>query len=154
LGVRSWSHYADGHRGIALHFESRKPPFQLTWQVTYSRDYPQIVAGGLRSADENWRRLRQALLVKDTDWAYEEEYRFFAPQTEQSADLLRRFDVTCRDGFLYVPQSTIVGVTLGAKMPAEARDELLDFLKANRPDIAVRRAQLARARFEVEVVNA
>jgi hypothetical protein len=146
-----WSHYASGHRGVAIHFDATKPPFNLTWEVRYTRVYPTVEAGGERSVDENWRRLSQSLLIKDEDWAYEHEYRFLAPQTKKAVQMLNRRGVKHEGGFLHIDPRLVVGVTLGAKMPQDARDDLLEFLRANRPDVGVRHARLATDRFEVEI---
>lgn len=146
-----WSHYADGHRGIAIHFDATRPPFCLAWKVQYSIEYPVVVAGGDRSTEENWRRLEQSLLVKDRDWSYEEEYRFLAPLSCQSIETLSGHGVLHGDGYLHVHPSIICGVTLGAKMPADVEADLLAFLERERRDVVVRRAKLADARFEVVV---
>jgi hypothetical protein len=63
-----WSHYADGHKGIALHFDSHAAPFDTVFavEVRYAERYPEYSLFDPEPV---------ALYTKSTLWYYEEEYR-------------------------------------------------------------------------------
>lgn len=75
-----WSHYANGHRGICLEFDTSSPLFEKIFNVTYSDDYPkfnpiEVILNKERFSSD--RSLFAPLLAKFTCWEYEREWRAF-----------------------------------------------------------------------------
>jgi len=77
--IMMWSHYADGHRGFCLEFDTSQLPFSKTLEVTYVDHPPLInpvdvlVQGP--SEDESNELLRAFVLTKARCWRYEQEWR-------------------------------------------------------------------------------
>ena len=70
--VRLWSHYADGHRGIAIAIDFPEMHNQL-FPVTYSETLPSF-AGGILAEKPT---IKEVLSCKTNHWDYEAEYRLF-----------------------------------------------------------------------------
>jgi hypothetical protein len=64
-----WSHYANGHRGICLEFDTAKLGYPAL-EVRYSTDYPEF-----DPALEGTERTARLILTKYKRWAYEREWR-------------------------------------------------------------------------------
>jgi hypothetical protein len=81
-----WTHYAEGHRGIALGFDI--PNGQNLHKVTYPEDNRRMPLNyeelqGLRGTDKSDAAALEKILsdgftVKAKSWSYEQEYRRFA----------------------------------------------------------------------------
>ncbi len=74
-----WSHYADGHRGFCLEFDTSLPPFSRALEVNYSDSVPTIdpidvLVEKYREADGN-ELLKAFVLTKALCWSYEREWR-------------------------------------------------------------------------------
>ena len=69
-----WSHYADGHRGLCLGFDTKNSPFRLALKVSYQDRYPTrhhpIIDPMQRGFED-----RSILATKSKVWSYEDEYR-------------------------------------------------------------------------------
>jgi hypothetical protein len=136
-----WSHYADGHKGIALHFDSGVAPFDRVFEVQYSERYPEypFPAFGSIASDE----AAQAMLyTKSARWDYEEEHRVIrvvAEGTEQQR-VSREMGLQWDGQFATLSESAIVGVTLGTAMPGELARELTAEIADRRPALEVWRA--------------
>jgi hypothetical protein len=73
--ILMWSHYANGHRGFCLEFDTRFDPFRDTekvHQVIYSNLYPSIKATDPVLLPE---LSIIPLITKSLHWHYEEEWR-------------------------------------------------------------------------------
>lgn len=70
-----WSHYADGHKGFCLEFDTTlfliqaQPKYK---EVIYSNSYPKLSLLDIKRAPD---RLYEPLRTKSKDWTYEEEWR-------------------------------------------------------------------------------
>ena len=77
--IMMWSHYADGHRGFCLEFDTSLPPFTKAMQVCYSDTVPSInpidVLVEDHSDAEDNELLRAFVLTKAPCWSYEREWR-------------------------------------------------------------------------------
>jgi hypothetical protein len=77
--IMMWSHYADGHRGFCLEFDTSQPPFSKALQVTYVDTPPLLnpvdVLVEDPSDDKNNALLRALVLTKARCWSYEQEWR-------------------------------------------------------------------------------
>ncbi|HEX9825480.1 MAG TPA: DUF2971 domain-containing protein, partial [Flavobacteriaceae bacterium] len=70
-----WSHYANGHRGIAIGFEIDKSKYNIE-EVAYN---------GLTSFNifpQKFDDLKSVFLNKLKEWSYEEEYRIIAEKQD------------------------------------------------------------------------
>lgn len=71
-----WGHYADGHRGFCLEFDTSSSEFDRFKKVEYFEESPslsvsKVVAGDTAGA------FAAILCSKPTEWAYEQEWRMF-----------------------------------------------------------------------------
>lgn len=68
-----WAHYADGHRGFCLEFDTALGPFEKVQPVTYCDHYPKIdvVAAALGTKAMSL----PILTTKSMDWSREKEWR-------------------------------------------------------------------------------
>ncbi|MBI1397986.1 MAG: DUF2971 domain-containing protein [Betaproteobacteria bacterium] len=71
-----WSHYAKRHTGIALGFEI---PSDMLMDVIYTatRPPPESIYRAYQTQAEGEAYVRELLLTKFNDWAYEDEVRVF-----------------------------------------------------------------------------
>lgn len=106
-----WSHYADGHSGVALVFDASHGEFALAYRVDYVRERVPL---DITSQDLN-EVLRATLLSKRAAWAYELEDRCIAPEPWEP-DTLRLEAQHLR----FMP-AQLLGVIFGAK--ASPQDE-------------------------------
>lgn len=67
-----WGHYTNGHRGIAIGYDTSISPFSDAAPVTYSREFPSI-----NSLNEI---LNTICFVKSPHWEYESEYRIVSTE--------------------------------------------------------------------------
>lgn len=75
-----WSHYADGHRGYCLEFDTSFKPFDKNlFKVRYSKEYPKWkLANIAANANEVFQESDIGhLLHKYETWKYEKEWRIF-----------------------------------------------------------------------------
>ncbi len=74
-----WSHYADGHKGICLEFNTSFPMFSKLKDVKYSLDFPLInpIKMMYGSKDEIIEEVNKPLFTKYKSWCYEKEWRLF-----------------------------------------------------------------------------
>jgi hypothetical protein len=143
-----WSHYADGHKGMALHF--RPLPFPVLFDVNYSEKYPEYryPSADATAVDEATKAM---LHTKAMQWKYEEEYRVIrsvsSPKIEQ---VYRDMGWAWEGQIATLPDSALVGVTLGAAMPKEAVRELTAELSDRRPLVEVWQAAAALKTYTLE----
>lgn len=123
-----WAHYADGQRGLTIHFDSTYSMFRECWQVNYLSSFPAVEVMAQWSEGALRKFLSEFMFVKHEDWDYEHEWRMslpiFAvarkPGKEHDPDL----NVDIEPPFVTCDPRAIAGVTFGAKMPTHVRDEL------------------------------
>lgn len=77
--IMMWSHYADGHRGFCLEFDTSVPPFNKALEVHYVDAPPvlnpvDVLVDG-PSDDPDNDLLRAFVLTKARCWSYEQEWR-------------------------------------------------------------------------------
>jgi hypothetical protein len=140
-----WSHYANEHRGICIHFDSEKWPISGAMRAEYAREYPAISIP--RSGDEHETFVLSAL-TKAEYWIHEDEYRIVSVrETNPTWDLGLTWDPEARVAIC--DPKIVTGLTFGARMPPDAKAGLLKWCKANRPDISVAEAVLGEDKFEL-----
>lgn len=151
--ILMWSHYADGHKGLCVHFNTKVRPILGALAVKYQRDYP-ISHFPSESPGQEHDFLEKSVLSKSHRWRYEKEYRLFSlrmgdHRTAWWLDLLwsPRNDRTAHKAFL--PRNAISGITIGASMPPTDRDSLIAFCRSKRPDIRIEIARVSDSRYSL-----
>ncbi|MBN1460109.1 MAG: DUF2971 domain-containing protein [Armatimonadetes bacterium] len=95
-----WSHYAGGHTGICLEFDTRFAPFSHAHQVTYS-DMPSHsvvdIIGGKTGA------LEPMILTKASCWSYQREWRLFVSDGGRT----KQYDHRALTGLFFGARSTV-----------------------------------------------
>jgi hypothetical protein len=114
-----WSHYSDGHKGVALVFDASAGEFALAFRVTY---VPERVSMDVTTQDPN-EVLNATILTKRSTWAYEEEYRCIA-QEPWERPLLR-----LEKQFLHFNPRQLLGVVFGSKLAAANAHALISWSK-------------------------
>jgi DUF2971 family protein len=111
--IMMWSHYAAGHRGFCLEFDTSFLPFSKALEVTYSQTLPSInpldVLLNQPGDDENNDILRMFVLTKASCWSYEQEWRLMHAEPSKL--------------FGY-GNGPLTGIYFGAEMPRPDRDAI------------------------------
>jgi hypothetical protein len=79
--ILMWSHYADKHTGLRVHFDSEK--FTKNETQTKPVEYGKRVPFNIlldRQSEEFKKQMHDLLLTKSEAWRYEEEYRMIVDQ--------------------------------------------------------------------------
>ena len=152
--ILMWSHYAQGHTGLALGFDSDHPFFHQSladtpsewgrlWPVNYSDDRPVVNLMDLRDF--------RILLTKSAAWTYEREHRIFLPLS--LADQVH-FDGTQLIHRFLIPADAITEVVLGSRFAFPDVDAIRAILLSNPAYKHVRllRARPDERRFGIDVV--
>jgi hypothetical protein len=151
-GIRSplpWAHYADHHRGVCIHFDSLKPPIKIAHPIGYSEMYPEIPVP--RAEQDQWERVKRAILTKNAEWKHENEYRMVridnetVDRVENTAKLFVNWD----GPYALAPPGTVTGITFGARMPNSVRAELFEMIDDLEVTIEVYEADLHPSRYEI-----
>lgn len=123
-----WAHYAQGHTGFVLEFDETNPFFggvklssDELWglhKVRYADDRPETNVSDLNMA--------AILMTKGKVWEYEREWRAFRP-LNQAAD---KKDAQPYPVYLFnLPPNCVQSVLLGARMPIERREILIEAVR-------------------------
>ncbi len=129
-----WSHYASGHRGIAIELNANADEFlRNSFEVRYEEEFPVIDM----LQDDAKTKLQKGLLTKSKDWRYEKEYRSIYPI--EHAQVRHEVD-----------PSTFVSITFGAKITGEARAKVIEATRPRLAHIRFEQARLGRKTFSVE----
>jgi hypothetical protein len=115
---RLWAHYADGHRGFCLEFDTSMKPFHA-YRVRYTQDYPKL---GINATPDQC--LRTFLLTKSELWKDEEEWRC----------------VDIKGGPAQWPISTkaLKAVIFGTRASADLRATIARLIAAHKPWVELR----------------
>jgi hypothetical protein len=149
--ILMWSHYAVGHKGIALHFDPDVVPFKSIYKVHYAKRYPQypFPAGESFAAEEAARAM---LYTKSIHWCYEEEHRVIrviAEGTDQERSA-RAMGLAWDGQVVTMPDNALVGVTLGAAMPSNVTAALTAEIEDRRPSLEVWQALADKSTYTLD----
>jgi hypothetical protein len=78
-----WSHYADGHRGFCLEFDTSRDPFHRAEPVLYQKELPSAHPAAFLSDARNHQAdeaFNAFVRTKVDAWRYEEEWRIIHAQ--------------------------------------------------------------------------
>ncbi|AIU66983.1 hypothetical protein JV59_32175 [Vibrio coralliilyticus] len=114
-----WSHYAQEHQGIMIEywFGGEFPNGVGVEKVSYTD-------GLKRSKEKTYHAFNQYLLIKNSDWSYEEEVRIFSNQVEKVNFEL--FDYPHYDRSKI--NAYIRSITLGYKFPEDKKNLILNLV--------------------------
>lgn len=129
-----WSHYAEGHRGFCLEFDTNYLPFRDAKKVRYSVNIPNINVSDWKKP-ENSDNFHSPVLTKCHQWEYEEEFRII----HSKANFKYKFDA-----------QSLVGIYFGSEIDG-AHQEIISAvsLKKNR-GLKFYKARRLKNRFKIE----
>ena len=138
-----WSHYADSHRGVCLHFKAAPGSlFGLARAVDYRAERPSILV----PLHYNKVDITDAMVrVKGGFWGYVDEYRIIG---HEGAEV--DWGATMVNRLCPFPPKLLCGITLGMKTPPQDRKDLMALAAQHYPEMAVYQAEEAKGRFGVE----
>ena len=142
--ILQWSHYADGHRGVMIHFDAAKSPIGNAIEVRYSEDYPSIDL-----PPRGPEVIQHGLATKSVHWRYEREFRLIRFPAVGYSEPVRSLGLKWTDDVATLPPGSVAGITIGAAMPEELRHKLQVFVDAQPSPIEIHQAELHKARFEI-----
>lgn len=108
--ILMWAHYADGHRGFCLEFDTSFEPFSKLHQVKYQ---PQIPTFNPVRVFQDAEEFMKIFTTKFTAWKYEKEWRL----------LHKKGDTGYRYGV-----EALTGIYLGSAMEEAHKDVVLHLL--------------------------
>ena len=129
-----WAHYADGHKGFCIGFNSEKlirvSQATISGAVSYSNELSQEEL--LPGYDEDLfvRNMIATSFVKDMSWAYEKEFRLFKDP--------------CYEGkrAFYFPADIVTSVSFGCRMPDGEKELLIQHCRKLYPNAKLLQAYL------------
>jgi hypothetical protein len=116
---RLWAHYADGHRGFCLEFDTNMEPFSHAYRVRYTRDYPKLDINATPD-----KCLRTFLLTKSELWKDEEEWRCV--------------DFSGGSAQWSIPKKALNAVIFGTRASADLRATIAHLIAAHKPWVELR----------------
>jgi len=111
--ILMWSHYADGHKGFCLEFDTNYRPFhdrQKLHEVIYSKSYPTHSPLDIVQSPN---LVIRPLITKSKNWKYENEWRFIKDQGNSA--------------FEYDPKA-LTAIYFGCSMPDDQKSEIATLL--------------------------
>jgi len=144
--ILQWSHYANGHQGLCIHFDHKRYPFAGSMMIDYEDQYPKVYIP--RSLQQRWV-FRRTLLTKSVDWKYEKEFRlirFPEGAPGQHSDL----GLQWTGHIAQLPPGCVTGITLGAMMSLPDQHELISICRALSDPIPVYKTVLSEQSYSLE----
>ena len=121
--ILMWSHYADGHSGICLEFDTKHEFFGRALPVRYLERRPAI--NPFRQSYEEM--LDAAILTKAQHWEYEDEWRII--------------EYNSGPGIYGYPPAALTGIILGTRISDSQALEIENLIKQERPPVKLYRAK-------------
>jgi hypothetical protein len=147
-----WAHYANGHRGIAIGFDSGQGLFATAQPVTYSDSSPVI-----NRLKDDWALMAdKSMLWKSKAWEYEKEWRVvarFKDVVRQEQYIEQHHPPESAYGFLrsqdgpghyVIPKSSVNKIVLGARTSADDEAWLRAVLHQRAEPVEIIRAVLSQ----------
>jgi len=139
-----WSHYADSHRGICVHFRCKYGSlFGLARAVEYKRErLPILIPLKYNISDDD---IADAMVRNKADfWGYEHEFRIIA---HNAAD----WGYTLDGRYCSFDGRLLVGITLGSKISAEHRAMVKGWAGGRAPPIPVYQAAESGDTYSIDI---
>ena len=155
--ILMWSHYACGHTGICLAFDTRNAFSQEARKVIYQTDYPVLsfawfseamtdslgVNGEEKKGAGHLELERALFLTKAAHWKYEAEWR-----------IAKRFPHILRDDengtYFPFPEESLVGVVLGGNAADSAVASVRQWIAAGPLKPQLSRARVSKTEYALE----
>lgn len=141
-----WSHYASKHKGICVQFDHTRDPFKFANKVSYTTDFPAVTYPFDDSLINEL--IVKSILTKAKYWDYEKEFRLWS---------IRMGNESWHMGWNWLDKQTvkidtnlIKSVTLGARMGAEERDDVINHCQTVCPHVEIEEAITSKDRYELE----
>ena len=135
-----WSHYGDQHRSVCVGFDSQilldNPPLNSEGNPLYE-DIVEVIYTSTRPDTES----KEQYFHKSKEWYYEEERRIIS--------CAKKGYPCWGAGVWDIPTVAIKEVVLGARMPYELEQKVVELTKFVNPDIVRRKAVLHMHTFEM-----
>jgi hypothetical protein len=126
--ILMWSHYADGHKGFCLEYDTSFKPFLYAEPVNYSISFPR-----LNPRNDSLDLLPNLALTKAIGWAYEREWRVF----HEKGDSHYQLDF-----------KALTGIFFGSVMPKEHK-EIISLILYGSPT-KLYDTRVSETKFEIE----
>lgn len=136
-----WSHYADEHRGFCLVFNADNDFFGSALKVEYQNEYPTLDV----TEQNDFEILKNSVLVKYSDWSYEDEYRLVSSEPNYKNAL------PVKNKKLNFPKVMLIGLIYGYKMNASDRKVLKELIKKYNWKIKEKEAVLSENKFTLTI---
>jgi hypothetical protein len=131
-----WGHYADGHKGLCIHFSSQEPSlFSAAMKVEYHSTRPVVNIPLPEESD----LMRRVCLWKGEFWKYEDEYRLMRFPDRDA--VLAHFGLNLMQQKGFFKAHWMTGLTVGAYMPNDDVEQVLEIAKGHTPPLPVWRAK-------------
>ncbi len=128
-----WAHYANHHRGMVIQFDETHDFFRLSINA-----HSDIELGAVKYSDVcpilSYSSLESPVIfyTKSVEWSYEVERRFIKPLSEAAKVIDAPTDEPLYPRCLFsVPGEAITGVILGACMPSQHQEAIVNLLTCN-----------------------
>jgi hypothetical protein len=132
--TRMWDEYADGRRGVCIHFSvAAGSPFRFAQRVIYQRDAPVLRVPFGDTPDAVVADL--STRTKTLKWQHEAEFRWVRYPDLDFSDTGFYFE----GRYAHFPAAAITGVTVGTEMPEPDVQEILRMAAAHKPRLSVYR---------------
>jgi len=136
--ILMWSHYADGHKGICIELKPSSSThlkfFRNSMPVLYQNRFPVIEYYNDQSSEGDQAIAAHA--TKDSNWAYEKEWRVFSMGGSEVQTL---------------PEGLISGVIMGCAISDEHRHLVLEWASQTSPRISVYQSSIMAGQYSLEV---
>lgn len=124
-----WSHYADGHKGLCIHFSAGTPSvFRFAMKVQYHAARARMFI----PVPDELELVLKATLWKGEFWNYEHEYRlvrFPKPEIDYT-----NYGLTYAGQRALFHPEWVTGITVGAYMPDSHVAEVLEMADQHKPN--------------------
>ena len=141
--ILMWSHYADGHKGFVVGFDSNHPFFHddgktsLCGDVTYQNELPEIILSSEKKGDT------APLFHKSDVWAYEEEVRLIKK-------LDSSFEKVNNINLLEIPKDAILEIIFGLQSSDSFQTSCNEMASEFLPNVSVFRMVRVRDEYRIK----
>ncbi|HUW18561.1 MAG TPA: DUF2971 domain-containing protein [Sedimentisphaerales bacterium] len=138
--ILMWAHYAKQHTGFCLEFDVNNDffrPLMRAIRVEYATTLPIINVLRLDTYPKG--KLGETLLIKATDWRYEQEWRIV--DTEKGP------------GIQNFPEDALTGVILGCRISQQNRQNVLRWCRSRENPPTLYQATQKQKEFGLDIVR-
>ncbi len=132
--ILMWAHYADGHRGFCLEFDTKREPFNKALEVFYKESFPKMKTVRLL-LDEKYKPFENTIQTKYTQWEYEKEWRILHKESRMS--------------YTY-PKDSLTGVYLGSAMEFPHIEIIALILQGQNDNIQLYKGKRSEDKFSIK----